>query len=193
MRSSPSNNRMATHWELGNSGKTSCNLRGQPVNRSAQFRRPALDANRLTGQFPRRHAVNRLQQLGQALAKPCAGRDDGHAQLSGKLLVVDRQSVSPGLVHQIQTDDRPVRDLQYLQHEIQIAVQSCRIHDNNRHVRPAKQDEVAGNLFVVACRQQRIGPGQIDDAITLLFERAGSLRREPLSCRANCRYAAAAR
>ena len=118
---------------------------------------------------------------------------DRHAQFARKLLVVDRQPVALGLVHQVQADDRPVGDLQHLQHEVQIALKPRGVDHDDGHVRLAEQDEVAGDLLVVARGQQRVRARQVDELEPVAVVSETRPRPGRRSCPASCPCAAAGR
>jgi hypothetical protein len=79
------------------------------------------------------------------------------------------------LVHEVQTDDDAVGDLEHLEHEVEIALESRGVHDDDRHVGLSEQDEVARDLLVVARRQQRVRAGQIDELVAVVAQREPAL------------------
>src|SRR5690606_1523463 len=91
-----------------------------------------------------RHA----EQVIDPFATPCCGRDDGHAQLGRETVRVDRDPVALRLVHEVQADDHAVRDLQDLEDEVQVPLETGRVDDDDHDVRSAEEDEVPGDLLI---------------------------------------------
>jgi hypothetical protein len=64
-------------------------------------------------------------------------------------------------VHEVQADHDAVRDLEHLQHDVQVALEYGGIDHHDGHVGLAEQHEVARHLFVEARREQRVGARQV--------------------------------
>ena len=52
-----------------------------------------------------------------------------------------------------------------MQDEVHVALQACGVGHHDGHVGLAKEDKVAGDLLVLRRGGERVGTGQVDDAI----------------------------
>ena len=99
---------------------------------------------------------------------PRRHRHHRHAQFARQMTLVNLDAMPLGFVDQVERDDHAVGDFQDLQRQVEVAFQAGRVDDDDRHVRLAEQDEVAGDFFVGAGRKQRIGARQIDQFVVLV-------------------------
>jgi hypothetical protein len=109
-----------------------------------------VDAPRPAADRARRHVRQRGGQLDDALAEPRAGRHDGHAELLAEAPGVHVETVAFGLVHQVQADHDPVRDLHDLQDQVEVALEPARVDDDDGDVRLSEEQEIARDLLVPA-------------------------------------------
>ncbi len=133
------------------------------------------------------------EQLGNAFAAPCRGGNDRNAEFVSQLGRVDTDAPTPGLVHQIEADDHSIGDLEHLDHQVEVALETGRVDHDDGDVGAPEEEEVARDLLVGAAGLQGVGPGQVDELDPLPFVRRRCPRRGPRSCRASSRYAAGAR
>ena len=89
--------------------------------------------------------------------------------------MIHRDPLSRGLVHQVQADHRSFRDLQHLEHEVEIALEHGGVDDDQRAVGTAEEDEVPGDLLVDGRRQQGIRAGQVDHLVPVAVELEAAL------------------
>ena len=71
--------------------------------------------------------------------------------------------MAASLIHQVEAHDDAISNLENLEDQIQIALQTCGIDDDHGDIRLPKQDEVTGDLFVRTACLQGVGTRQIDD------------------------------
>ena len=129
-----------------------------------------LDVGRLLGEPERPRArpaggdsVGGVQERVDACRRAGGAGHDRHAQLPLEPRRVDRDAMASGFVHQVDVDDHAIRDVENLQHEVQVAFEARGVDDHHGHVRPAEQDELASHLLVGAARLQRVGARQVDE------------------------------
>ena len=118
--------------------------------------------------MPRRHFANGLQQRIQTFALARGRGHHRHAQIPRQPPVIHGDAVTTRLIDQVQADDGAVSNFQHLQRQIQVALQSRGVHHNNRHIRLAEEDKIAGHLLVQTGGKQRVGAGQIDNFVALV-------------------------
>jgi hypothetical protein len=104
------------------------------LDRTARRSGPALDAHRPTIPLVSGKAMDCVEQLVQPLAEAGTRGHNGDAQLLGQNEVINRQFVSFCLIHEVQANDNSVSDSEYLQHEIEIVMQTGGVDHNHRHV-----------------------------------------------------------
>ena len=92
--------------------------------------------------------ANGSEKVLNAFPVPCHAWYDRYAQVGSQAAMVDFNTVSLGLVHEVQAHDRATGNLQYLHGQVQIALKAGRINDNDHHIRLPKQDEVPCDPFV---------------------------------------------
>ncbi len=124
------------------------------MHRALDIRRKFPDAERSRLDLPGCHLIDRHQQFRDALAAPCRGGNDRNAEFVGQLGHVDTDALTPGLVHQIEADDHSIGDLEHLDHQVEVALETGRIDHDDRDVGTPKEEEVAGYFFVGAAGLQ---------------------------------------
>jgi hypothetical protein len=151
---------------------------GEPRDGALQGRRAFADPVRAAADLAARHFRDRLHQRGQPFAEAGGGRHDAHAEITREAAIVDLDATALRLVHQVQADHDAVRDLEHLQHDVQVAFEHRGIDDHDGHIRLAEEHEVARHLFVETRRQQRIGAGQVHQLEALV-----AVRKRPFGAR----------
>ena len=111
--------------------------------------------------LPLRYCLHRVHQPLQSL--PPARRCPHHrnAQPAGQGLQVHLDPLAPGLIHQVDAHHRPGRDLQGLEHQIQVSFQTGGVADHDGGVRPAEAEEIPGHLFLRRVGQQGVSTRQV--------------------------------
>ena len=89
-----------------------------------------------------------FEQVLDPLATPGDGWHYRHTQVTGEPTMVNRPSVTSGLVDEVQCNNGTVCDFQHLEDQIQVAFEVVGIHDDDGHIRPRKKNEVTRNLLV---------------------------------------------
>ena len=147
-------------------------------DRGLDFGRLASEPVRPRPSFTGRHRMGLREQLIDA--DPLAGRtrNDRHAELFLQLLRIERDPVSPGLVHEVQEDDDPVGDLEDLEDQVEVPLEARGVDDHDRHIRSTEEDEIARDLLVDAARLERVGAREVDDLHPLPFVRERPLRTD---------------
>jgi hypothetical protein len=68
--------------------------------------------------------------------------------------VIDEDALASCLVHEVETDDDPVCDLEDLEDEVQVALDRCGVGDDDDAVGLAEEDEVARDLPSAAAERR---------------------------------------
>lgn len=89
------------------------------------------------------HLVKGVQQGGKTPLFSGDGADNRDAQTPGEDWKVDMNSLSSGLIHQVDTDDNVWGNLNGLQYQIQVTFQAGGITNYGDRIRCAKADKVA--------------------------------------------------
>ena len=108
------------------------------------------DPVRVCGPIPGRHGQRGREKIVDTVSPTGDGGNHRHSQLARKPLRVHSDAAPACLVDQVQADDNPVGDLQYLEDEVQVAFQPGGVDDHHGDVRLAEEDEVASHLLVGA-------------------------------------------
>ena len=142
--------------------------------RRLQHAHRALDR---AGIFDRRLSLPRLfadgggQRRAQFIQPLSAARcraDDRHAERAGERGQVEHDALLRRFVQKIHAHDRGnVRRLERLQHEVQTALQTGRIRQNEHGLRLAGAEIVPRDLLLGGVGEQRVRPRQIDERETL--------------------------
>ena len=120
-----------------------------------------------------RHAVDRVEQIGDPVTPARYRRHHRNTQPRGQLVDVDSDPVAPRLIHEVETHHHPVGDLQNLEHEVEVPLQPGGVHDDHGDVGLPEQHEVARYLLVGTPRLEAVRAGEVDqlDAPALEIER----------------------
>ena len=142
--------------------------------RRLQHAHRALDR---AGIFDRRLSLPRLfadgggQRRAQFIQSLSAARccaDDRRAERVGERGQVEHDALLRRFVQQIHAHDRRnIRRLEGLQHEVQAALQTGRIRQNEHGLRLARAEIVPRDLLLGGVGEQRVRPRQIDERETL--------------------------
>ena len=107
-------------------------------------------------------------QFVQPLSAARCRADDRHAERAGERGQVEHDALLCRFVQQIHAHDRGnVRRLERLQHEVQTALQTGRICQNEHGLRFAGAEIVPRDLLLGGVGEQRVRPRQIDERETL--------------------------
>ena len=104
------------------------------------------------------NTVGRLDEVIDADLRSCNTAHYGNAKLLLKTRGVDRDTVTPRLIDQIEIDDNAVRNVENLENKVQIAFEPGSVDNRDRDVGPTEQDEITGDLFIAATSLQGVSP-----------------------------------
>ena len=149
--------------------------RRQAHDRPLQRRRPLAHLVRRAADLAARHFGDGLHQLGQPLVVARRRRHHAHAQVAGQTPRVHLDATPARFVHQVEAHHGAIRDLEHLQHEIQVALEARGIHHHHRDVGLTEQQKVTRHLFVQTRRQQRVGTRQVHELVALVARGEGAL------------------
>ena len=135
----------------------------QRGHRPLDGRRVPDEPERGGADLARRDPVGGVEQLVDAHPVPRRAGDHRHPQFLLQPGRVDGDAVPAGLVHQVQEHHHPVGDAQYLQHEVQVALETGGVDHHHGDVGAPEEQEVARHLLVRAPRLQRVGARQVDE------------------------------
>ena len=160
---------------VGHVGESSGNHRLQIVDGAFDLRCMVLESVRSVLSLSRRNIVRRSEEFGNPDPLTRSTRNHRHPQRGLELSGINRDPMAPCLIHQIEEDDNPIRDVENLEDEIQVALEPGGIDYDHRHVRATEQHEVARDFFIQTARLKRIGAGKIDDLHAAPFVCEGTL------------------
>jgi hypothetical protein len=150
-------------------------LAGDRIDGACGFGRFPSGAARPADVRTRGHFMQPGEQVWNARIAPGRGEYDRHAEFARERTRIHCDAVALRLVDEVHAHHGAVGDVEHLQHEIQIALESRGVGHDHRDVGTSEQDEIAGDILVDAGRQQRVGAGQIDDAVLSPTEREAAL------------------
>ena len=141
------------------------------------FNRGAVEDAGRVGRVAARDLADGPHESIQAAAASGAGCRDRYAELFAQPLEIDADSLALGFVHQVDADDGTRKNFNCLQHQIEVALQTCRVAHNDGGVSSAEAEKVAGGLLLGGVGKKRIRAGNIDENVRLSVKPAGALRR----------------
>ena len=137
--------------------------------------RQALPAVGTADVLPERHSSYLDEQLGNALARAGTSPYDGDAEAAGEPLEVDLDLITACLVEEVHAEDDLIGDLQHLQQEVHVALQAGGVSDDDRDVGAVEEDEVAGDLLILARRGEGISTWEVYNLVALASVVEGAL------------------
>ena len=143
---------------------------GEPIDLNGRVGRQIEAAGRPAHVLACGHSAHRFEEFADALTDARRSPHHRNAQAARERAEVDLDVVARGLIDEVDAQHRAVGDLQHLQHHVHVALQARGVGHHHRHIGLTEEDEVAGDFLVFRGRGQRIGAGQVDDAITLVAE-----------------------
>ena len=116
--------------------------------------------------YENRHAFRQVSgqhrfQAAQAALFPGSDPNHRNPQPPGQEAQVQGKALALRLVHQVDADHHPGRDLQDLQYQHQIPLQGSGVADYDDPFRPGGTQEIPGHLLFRGVGQQGIGPRQV--------------------------------
>ena len=92
---------------------------------------------------------------------------DRDAQEMGKFIQIDKNAFSFGFIHKIYTDQDAIRYFQYLEDQVEIALQAGGVADHGNRVHSSEAEKISGDFLLRGMGKQGICAGYIHKHIAV--------------------------